>query len=210
MDESTVEQFRRDLLEWAETNLREYPWRDCGASIYEVFIAEFFLTQTPAENVGSVYPDFINEFPSLEAIRGASEDELVDSITPLGFQNLRTEALKTIAEHNDSIPRDKEALSELPRVGDYVASATVCFALDQPVPILDRNVVRIYKRLFGDQWPSSSAEQKAFASEILPKKHAREFNLALLDFGAAVCTTEPKCTECFASEYCEYAQDIRG
>ena len=172
--------------------------------MYDVFVAEFFLTQTPADNVGRVYPAFLDRFPALESIRRADEETLVEAITPLGFQNIRATALKTIASEHAALPSDPEELRELPRVGQYVANATVCFALDEALPILDRNVDRVYGRVFSDEWPNTPADQEAIVREILPEDDAREYNLALLDFGAAVCTPEPRCEECFATDYCTY------
>jgi len=111
------ERFRDSLLDWGVENTREYPWRETSRSLYEVFIAEFFLTQTPADNVASVYPQFIEQFPSLDSIDDASKEELVEVIRPLGFYNMRSEALKEISAQRDSIPESVEELTELPQVG---------------------------------------------------------------------------------------------
>jgi len=197
-------EFRRSLLEWGRSNVREYPWRERNRSLYEVFIAEFFLTQTPADNVSAVYPSFLRRFPSLKVINEASEDELIEVIRPLGFYNMRASALKEIADIVDSIPEDPDELVELPRVGRYVANATVCFALGRPLPILDRNVERIYQRVFAGRWPSSEEEQLEYTSALVPTDESRLYNFSLLDFGAAVCQSTPDCENCFATGYCEY------
>jgi len=173
-------------------------------SLYEVFVAEFLLTQTPAEKVSSVYPTFLDRFPSLTTIRGADRAKLVDVIKPLGFYNMRADALQSIAEEYDTLPPDAERLSNLHRVGDYVANATLCFAHDEPLPVLDRNVERIYNRVFGDEWPDSPTDKIQFAHRLVPEEDARTYNLALLDFGALVCRPEPLCERCFATEYCEF------
>lgn len=203
------EQFRRDLLHWAEDNLRVYPWREPDASLYEVFIAEFFLTQTPADNVDNVYPDFLERFPSLNTIETADRDEVEEVIEPLGFHKMRSEALTKIASRYTSLPDTEAELLELPRVGPYVANATLCFALGRPRPILDRNVVRVYDRVFTSEFPDSEAEQQVFTEQMLPEAglEARTYNLALLDFGAMICVSgDPRCEACFASDYCEYYQ----
>jgi A/G-specific adenine glycosylase len=83
-----IDTFQTALLDWATDNTREYPWREQGRSLYEVFLAEFLLTQTPADNVATVYPELIEKYPSLDAIRRADEDVLRESIEPLGFQNI--------------------------------------------------------------------------------------------------------------------------
>jgi len=136
----TERRFRADLLEWGEENRREYPWREPDRTLYEVFITEFFLTQTPADNVAAVYPKFLERFSTLDEISKASEDELVEAIEPLGFQNMRAGALKQISSAHDHLPAEPESLMEFPRVGQYVANATLCFTGDDRLPVLDRNV----------------------------------------------------------------------
>lgn len=203
------ERFREALLGWGEENRREYPWREPDRSFYEVFIAEFFLTQTPADNVARVYPSFLKRFPSLLAVREADPTKLKATIEPLGFQRMRTEALTEIAADHDTLPRRRDDLVDLHRVGDYVADATLCFACERPLPIVDRNVVRTYERVFGPMFPDSPSERRAFAERMVPDdgREARLYNLSLLDFGALVCQKlDPRCELCFASEYCRYDQ----
>ena len=205
MSSAAERRFRTNLLEWGQENRREYPWRESNRTLYEVFVAEFFLTQTPADNVAAVYPTFLERFPTLDAIAKASEDELVEAIEPLGFQNMRAGALKQIASTNGHLPTKPESLIELPRVGRYVANATFCFARGDRLPVLDRNVERVYSRVFRDRWPETESDQLTFTRRLVPDE-ARAYNLALLDFGALVCQTEPLCEQCFANEYCVYFQ----
>lgn len=207
------DQFRSDLLKWAESNLRDFPWRNDSISVYEMFVAEFFLTQTPAENTAEIYPEFLDLFPSLKDVRKASEAELVEAIEPIGFQQMRAEALAEIASEHDELPSRLNQLLELPRVGPYVANATLCFALDRRLPVVDRNLNRVYSRVFGEKYPDSEAVRRDFALDLLPNDgaRARTYNLALLDFGVLVCTKrEPRCPECFAQEYCSYYQSINS
>lgn len=204
---SKANEFRADLLAWGESQIRSFPWRDPEASLYEVFVAEFFLTQTPAENVAEVFPRFVARFDSLSAIRAEDESRLADWIKPLGFHNMRAEALKQIATEHDTLPRTVEGLQALPRVGPYVANATLCFALERRLPIVDRNVIRVYDRVFGEEFPEGDRARVVFAESMLPEtgEEARTYNLALLDFGAAICQKqEPACDVCFAAEYCDY------
>jgi len=204
MDYSREKHFRSGLMEWAEGNLRDFAWRETDRSLYEVFVAEFFLTQTPAGNVAEVYPEFLERFPDLRAIDAATEDEIVAVIEPLGFYNMRSEALKSIAAERSDLPEDVKELTELPRVGHYVANATLCFSRGRRLPILDRNVERVYSRVFGTNWPETRSEQIAFAERLLPSDDPRTYNLALLDFAAAICQPNPLCEQCFANDYCEY------
>lgn len=174
-----------------------------------MFVAEFFLTQTSAENTVELYSNFLKQFPSLAKIKHAPESTLAEAIEPIGFQHMRAEALSAIAAKYDEIPTEPDDLLNLPQVGPYVANATLCFALDRRLPVVDRNVNRVYERVFGDRYLDGEAERRAVALKRLPEdgSRARTYNLALLDFGALVCTKrEPSCTDCFAREYCSYYQ----
>lgn len=206
--------FRQDLLRWAEDNLRDFPWRQPERTLYEVFVAEFFLTQTPAENVESVYPGFLSKYPTIEHLKEASREELEEVIEPLGFQRMRAEALTTISDRVDTLPSQPNELLELPRVGPYITNATLCFGLEQPRAIVDRTVVKTYGRLFEEEFPDAESERREFAADMLPEDGgvARTYNLALLDFGALVCTKRsPRCDVCFAKEYCSYySSNISG
>lgn len=203
--ETKMGEFRCDLLSWGQGNKRAFPWREEDSSLYEVFLAEFLLTQTPAENVEEVHPELLERFPTLEALSGATFDELAKLIQPLGLQNRRAGALLKIADGYDQLPRRAEEMVELPRVGRYVTDATLCFALDHPRPVVDTNVRRVYGRLFGPMWPDEENEQWDVAEIVLPEARAREFNLSLIDFGAEVCTPrDPDCGACFARDYCDF------
>jgi A/G-specific adenine glycosylase len=206
MESETTRRFRNGLLQWGEDNHRDFPWRK-RTDQYDVFVAEFFLTQTPAKNVATVYPDFLQTFPDLTAIRKSEIEHVTEVIEPLGFQNMRAEALAEIATDHDELPKSADELTNLPRVRRYVANATVCFAHDRPLPIVDRNVDRVYRRVFPTEWPRSESEQWDFAKKLVPEDRAREYNFALLDFGSTVCASEPNCESCFANEFCQYYRD---
>jgi A/G-specific adenine glycosylase len=202
--------FRRELLEWSVENERPYPWRDPERTLYEVFVAEFLLIQTPADNVAELYPDFLSRFPTLESIRGVPEAELAAVLEPVGFHNMRAEALAEIAAAYDELPADADELRELPRVGEYVANATLCFAREHPLPIVDRNVERVYERYFGDAYLEYDGSPLAFAEAMLPADSSavRRYNLALLDLGGVVCRKrDPDCPDCPVGEHCRYFSD---
>lgn len=204
MTDERKDRFRSDLLEWGDENVRSFPWRDPDTSFYEVFVAELFLTQTPADNVAAVYPTFLERFPDLAAIRESSTEELLDVIRPLGFQNQRAKTFEILAASYDEIPQKKTELKSVHGIGPYVANATRCFALGDPLPIVDRNVDRVYGRVFEVEYPDTKAARLTFADDLLPSDRAKEYNLALLDFGALICKPSPNCEECFAPAYCDY------
>lgn len=204
--------FRDDLLAWAEDNTRSFPWRDSEATLYEVFMSEMFLRRTRADVVERFIPEFFTHYPDLESLRTAEKDDLAEVIRPMGLQNRRATGLIELATElaGRDIPQDREALTALPQVGPYVANATLCFALGKQLPIIDRNVDRIYRRVFDEEWADlSEAKQWKVAAELLPEGEARRYNLALLDFAALVCTApEPRCDRCFATSYCGYYHDV--
>lgn len=201
--------FPSDLLDWADENLRKYPWRNDDATPYEVIVAEMFLAVTRTQVVAKVYDDFIDRFPTPEALRQAEREELVDIIRPLGMYNRRADALLNLAEHleDGSVPDTYEELRELPRIGRYTANAVLAMAHDQHRPMLDRNVERVYTRLFGDDAPTDPNDEEAwrFAETLVPPEAAKTYNLGLIDFASTICTaSNPSCEACFASEYCTF------
>lgn len=199
--------FRERLLDWADDNLRSFPWRDDPAP-YEVLVAELLLTQTPARRVARIYPDFLEAHPSPSALASADRDELADWLQPLGFHNRRAEALVKIGERLEAecVPRDEDALTDLPYVGRYGANATLCFGFGERRPIVDANVVRIYNRVFGTDFRDVEDDGAwTFATEMLPDREVEAYNLALVDFGAIVCTAQtPACEGCPMNKFCNY------
>ena len=196
--------FRDHLMRWSEGKLRSFPWRDPHASRYEVFIAEMFLRRTRAEVAADVLPRFLERYPDLDALRTATEAELADLIRPLGLQQMRARALAEIADLVEELPGDGAELRALPHVGPYVANATLCFADGHATAIVDRNVDRVYGRYLGDSWDAADAAgQQAIAQALLDPDAPRRYNLALLDFAAAVCTARsPACAGCVMADRC--------
>lgn len=206
-DQATRESFRNDLFEWSEDNLREFPWRETDSS-YEIFVAEILLSKTPVFKVEPLYDTFLERYPSLEDLENADEEVLAELLHPLGLQNRRAAALVEIGRKlgDRGIPEEEEELLKLPYVGDYAANATLCFAFGQRRPIVDTNVIRVYDRVFDlDSTNPESKKIWQFAYDMLPEQHVAQYNLALIDFGALVCTPQkPACETCFTNEYCNY------
>lgn len=206
--------FQSDLLEWGEENLRSFPWREPDATPYEILVAEIFLKQTRASTVDRIHREFIERFPSLQAIREADRSEIIDVIEPLGLYNYRADAFKEIAGklENDEIPSTESELKNLPQVGPYVANAILCFAFGENRAIIDTNVERIYSRVFaGPESPLTDEELKALAIDLMPSEEPKLYNTALLDFGSIICANQsPNCGKCFASDYCNYYQEKNG
>lgn len=204
--------FRRKLLAWAHSNLRHFPWRNTN-NPYRVCIAEIMLHQTFARKVVPIYKEFIKRYPNINKLSRANIGYLEKLIYPLGLiyraRTFKKLAQQLKSEHNSRLPKDLKELLSLPGVGNYTASAIMCFAYEQSIPIIDANVIRVYSRFFGIKVKlPSSAPNKAFseiAEKVLPKKNARLYNYGLLDFAALVCTHyNPKCDMCPVSRKCIY------
>jgi len=202
---------RRQLLRWFEKNQRDhYPWRQTR-NPYHILIAETFLQRTRADQVFSVYFQFIETFPTPSDLAVADES-LVRKITyPLGLtwrgKNLKRTAVDIKEKFNGEIPSNREELLQIRGVGDYIADSIIYLAFEKRRSIIDSNVVRILGRLHGIETHAESRRNKKFrelADNLLPKKNFRKFNLALLDLGALVCIRHPKCNDCPIKTNCTF------
>lgn len=205
--------FPASLMQWYKENKRSFPWREDGLTPYQVFAAEMLLRKTTAEAAEPVYENFIEQYLELSSIRKADVEEIVELLQPLGLHNKRAEAFKDIAEQcPQGLPDTREELLELPHVGPYIADATICFGYGRKQVIIDANVARIYSRLLGKDFGTGhqmyrNQELRGIVESDLPDDGFKDFNWALLDFGAKICTARsPSCKQCFASDYCDHYQ----
>jgi A/G-specific adenine glycosylase len=207
-----IEVFQEGLCRWAqgEDNIRQFSWREKD-SPYKVLVAEVLLGATLASKVEPIYDEFIERYPSLEDLAEADVEELATLLEPLGLHNRRAAALVKIGNQlkDSGVPVDEDDLLELPYVGQYAANATLCFGFGERRAIVDANVVRIYNRIFNLDLKPTGDDAREFAERVLPDRDFQLFNLALLDFGAAVCTDQsPRCSECFFSGNCYYYSQL--
>lgn len=207
-----VERFRSELIKWAEDNLREYPWRETTEP-YEVLIAEVLLQKTSADKVAPIYHELLSTYSTPAALAEADPDDVADIIYSLGFQNQRSRALVSIGNQiqESGVPTDADELLELPYVGRYATNATLCFAFGEPRPIVDANVVRVYNRIFDEEFDYQDEDIWSFAATVLLADEAQRFNLAILDFAALVCEPKkPSCDACFFTDACRYYRANRA
>jgi len=204
--------FKAELSRWAINNTRNLPWRNTDDP-YCICVAEILLHQTGASKVAPVYQDLIARYPTVGALSRAKIKTLERIIYPLGFLyragRLREIAKAVVSNYGGYIPSEKTGLMSLPGIGEYTASAILCFAYGKQVPIIDTNVVRLYSRFFGlsNKLPSSAPtnEIRQIASIVIPKGNARRHNYALLDFAALVCKHyNPGCLKCRMGTKCKY------
>jgi A/G-specific adenine glycosylase len=203
------------LLRWFSKNGRRFPWRETfeRPDPYIVLFTEIMLQRTKAEQVIPVYLEFVRRYPTFEILAKAPRRDVEHLFSRLGLvwrAKKVTELVEFLQGHfHGRIPDDPLMLRELPGVGDYVAKAVLCYAFGKNEAPIDTNVVRVISRLFGKRLnPDLGRRNKTILSltqSLVPKgKDARSFNLALLDLGALICRTRPRCDECPLNLECEY------
>jgi A/G-specific adenine glycosylase len=202
--------FRAKLLAWFGEHRRPLPWRDKYLP-YEIWIAEIMGQQTQMERVTVYFQRWMAQFPDIRALAAASEQEVFKAWEGLGYysraRNIRKAAEIILREHGGELPRDQAALLALPGIGPYTAAAICSIAFNQPAPLVDANVERVLCRLEDiDASPKQSAVKKRLlqlCAELLPPDNARNFNQALMELGALVCTPKnPDCAACPLRESC--------
>lgn len=209
---SKNESFSKHLLDWFESNRRDFSWRKPGLTPFQLLIAEIMLQKTGAKQVENIFSKFIKKYPDANTIIKIKDEKLEELLHPLGLFKRRTRDIKKTAqkiiENNNKVPTTRKELMELPGVGEYIANAVLCFSFKKPVPIVDANVGRVIKRVFSFPVKSAPSRDKNLLEkmkEILPEKKARDFNLAILDFAALVCfPRNPQCGECPFSQSCDF------
>ena len=197
------------LRAWGKIHTRHFPWR-ITRTPYNVLIAEVMLHRTKAEQVASIYSEFIQKYPDIRFLAEANSADLIDILYPLGLhwriELMHKMAKEIVEKYSGIIPIEKEKLLALPGVGEYIASALRCFSLGYPEPLLDTNTVRIIGRYFGMKISESSRRNKNFRqiySTLIDRYKPREFNYAMIDLGALICkANDPLCEKCPISNQC--------
>ena len=198
------QQFRRRLLTWYRKHGRDLPWRKTDDP-YHILVSEIMLQQTQVDRVLPKYHEWLEKYPSLEALAAAPADEVTRTWYPLGY-NIRPTRLQSIAreavdKYGGELPSDEETLRSFKGIGDYTVGAIRSFAFRERAAILDTNVARVLLRVFigeGDVKAHAMRRRLWDLSETLvPHRHVFDFNQALMDFGATVCVArKPLCLVC--------------
>jgi A/G-specific adenine glycosylase len=169
------------------------------------------LQQTQVATVIPYYREWLRRFPDLRSLASASESDVLHAWQGLGYyaraRNLHAAARAIVAHGDGAFPKSIERIRELPGLGRYTANAVATFAFDQPVPLVEANIARLLARLLNLQIPIDSAAGSeavwSMASDLIPKRSAREFNSALMDLGAMICIPrQPKCGICPVRTFC--------
>ena len=170
------------------------------------------LQQTRTETVGAYYTRFLERFPDVFSLAAAPEQDVLKCWEGLGYysraRNLHRAAKQIVGQYNGSFPADLDALRALPGVGDYTAAAVASIAFDLPAPAMDGNLTRVLSRFHGVREdvgiPSVKRRLLELGREDMPQTRCGDFNQALMDLGATVCTPgTPDCAVCPLRPLCD-------
>jgi len=210
IDSNWLKRFRRNSLAWYGKHGRDLVWRNSNDA-YRVWISEIMLQQTTVTAVVPYFERFLKRFPNIQTLAAANEEDVLKYWEGLGYysraRNIHKTACLLVEQQGGQFPDDVAELQKLPGIGRYTAGAIASFAFNQRAPIVEANTLRLYSRLLGyAENPRSSAGQKLlweFAEKILPQKSPGQFNQAVMDLGATVCTPKaPSCPHCPVKNCC--------
>lgn len=200
--------FQRRLLDWYRTHGRRLPWRKTRDP-YKVLVSEIMLQQTQVDRVIPKYREFLARYPTVKALSQAPVKEVRRAWYPLGYNirpvRLHGIAKETVARYGGRLPEDAEALLAFDGIGPYTAGAVRAFAFGQDAAIVDTNVRRVLARVFlGPRSRPRPARLWRLSAALLPAGQAYDFNQALMDLGALVCTAKaPRCPACPMRAFCK-------
>jgi A/G-specific adenine glycosylase len=196
------------LLAWFAAHARPLPWRVERRDPYHVWLSETMAQQTRIAAVLPYFERWLQRFPTIAALADAPLDDVLKAWEGLGYysraRNLHRAARRIRDELGGRFPDDVPGLLSLPGVGRYTAGAIASLAFGRHAAVVDGNVRRVFARVFAlPAERSRDADLWPLAEELLPPGRAGEFNEALMELGALVCTPRnPKCSECPLREHC--------
>ncbi len=204
--EDQVPRLRSRLLRWYRRNRRDLPWRRTRGP-YRIWVSEIMLQQTRVAAVLAHYKEFLRRFPDVRALARARPEAVLAAWSGLGYyrraRHLHAAARQVVREHGGTFPRKAGALIALPGVGRYTAAAIASIAFGEAEAVVDGNVERVLRRLFG--WRRKNVRRKLWtvAEELLSRRHPGEFNQAMMELGATVCLPRtPLCDRCPLARWC--------
>ncbi|MGB8581659.1 MAG: A/G-specific adenine glycosylase [Candidatus Sulfotelmatobacter sp.] len=192
------------LLAWYDMHRRALPWRE-NREPYRVWLSEIMLQQTRVAAVIDHYQEFLRRFPTVEKLAAAREASVLAAWSGLGYYRrarmMHAAAKAIVREHGGKFPQTAEGLRTLPGIGRYTSAAIASIAFDQPVAVVDGNVERVLQRLSGRRLAGDELWEAA--NDLLEKTRPGDFNQAMMELGAVVCTPRaPACLTCPMIELC--------
>lgn len=180
------------------------PWRDCGDP-YKIWLSEIMLQQTRVDQATPYFLRFVEHFPTVYDLAEADQQDVLKVWEGLGYysraRHLHSAAQLVVDEFDGNVPDSWDEITELKGVGPYTASAILSIAFDKKYAVVDGNVIRVLSRYFGVKDDVRSTKTKnliqEYADELISEKRPGDFNQAVMELGATVCTpSNPDCGEC--------------
>jgi A/G-specific adenine glycosylase len=209
-DRLRAAEFREKLLAWYDAHARDLPWRQppqakTTRDPYRVWVSEIMLQQTRVAAVIEHYHEFLRRFPTVEKLAAAREASVLAAWSGLGYYRrarmLHQAAKAVVREMGGKFPATPDEWRELPGVGRYTAAAIASIAFGEPVAVVDGNVERVLQRVSGKRL--AGERLWAAAETLLDRKRPGDFNQAMMELGATVCTPRvPACLTCPVAELC--------
>ncbi|NEW08058.1 A/G-specific adenine glycosylase [Paenibacillus sp. SYP-B3998] len=213
--EEQKQYFSQNLLNWYHIHKRDLPWRR-SKNPYYIWISEVMLQQTRVDTVIPYFHRFIEQFPTVEALATAPEENVLKAWEGLGYysraRNLQNAVREVHERYGGVVPQEKTEISSLKGVGPYTSGAILSIAYNKPEPAVDGNVMRVLARYFlieeDIMKPATRVRMEKLARELIMEGTARDFNQALMELGAMVCTPRsPHCLTCPVMAHCS-ARDV--
>ncbi len=210
--QSQTNQFQELLLRWFSAHRRRLPWREEKTNPYHIFVVEVMLQQTQIKTVLPYYERWLKTFPTIESLARAPIDRVLKLWEGLGYytraRNLHKAAQMIVDKFGGKIPSDPNILQMLPGIGRYTAGAIASIGFQNPAPIVDGNVARLFSRIFNIKKDISELKTQEhmykIARWLVPQKQPGAFNQALMELGSLVCISEmPRCHICPVSRFCQ-------
>lgn len=202
--------FQRRLMDWYAQHHRSLPWRDT-TDPYAVWVSEVMLQQTQVNTVIPFYLQWMTRFPDIQRLSESDLQTVLKNWEGLGYyaraRNLYRAAGIVMRRHHGRVPNNRHAFMALPGVGDYIASAVLSIAFNQPHAVVDGNVKRVLARLFLVDLPvNRSSSLKTFtdiAMKMMDSHTPGTYNQAIMELGALVCKPRrPGCISCPVKGHC--------
>ena len=200
---------RRSLLDWYAQAGRDLPWRH-SRDPYAIWVSEIMLQQTQVKTVMPYFQRWLTQFPTVVVLAAADLQQVLKVWQGLGYyaraRNLHRAAQTIVTYHNGQFPTDLKAAIALPGIGRTTAGGILSAAFDQPVAILDGNVKRVLARVLALRVAPARAIVHLWqvSEALLDRDRPRDFNQALMDLGATVCTPrQPACPVCPWKSHCQ-------
>ena len=196
--------FARLLLAWYDANARDLPWRK-DHDPYRVWVSEIMLQQTRVAAVIERYHEFLRRFPTVQKLAAAREASVLAAWSGLGYYRrarMMHAAAKIIARKLDGrFPTTSLEWRDLPGIGRYTAAAIASIAFEEPIAVVDGNVERVLLRIIGRHLEGEDFWREA--ENLLDRSHPGDFNQAMMELGATVCTPRgPTCLACPIIDLC--------